>query len=155
MGVWDWPCRLLPLTAASPPRTADWVSSSRIPIYSFPFPQIGSDHFFYASPLCYCFFELTDIAMYKTLFEPLNTFRQARTRSQRQASPTQPDRTEPEPYFTSRRPNLPLPITAQSIWSEIQLRRNWKVFFPLKYAILSFWKCLNNYILGFQRGDIF
>ena len=28
-------------------------------------------------------------------------------------------------------------------------------FFPLNYAILSFGKCLNYWILGFQRGDIF
>jgi len=27
--------------------------------------------------------------------------------------------------------------------------------FSLKYAILSFRKCLNYYILRFQRGDIF
>jgi len=28
-------------------------------------------------------------------------------------------------------------------------------FFPLKYAILSFGKCLNYWMSGFQRGDIF
>jgi len=28
-------------------------------------------------------------------------------------------------------------------------------FFPLKYAILSFEKCLKFLISGFQRGDIF
>jgi len=32
---------------------------------------------------------------------------------------------------------------AQSIWSEIYLKRNWKIFFPLKYAISSFEECLN------------
>jgi len=30
-----------------------------------------------------------------------------------------------------------------------------KGFFPLKYAISSLGKCLNNYNSGFQRGDIF
>jgi len=30
-----------------------------------------------------------------------------------------------------------------------------RIFFQLKYAILSFGKCLNNQISGFQRGDIF
>jgi len=33
--------------------------------------------------------------------------------------------------------------------------RNWKDFFPLKYEILSFEKCPNYLISGFQRGDIF
>jgi len=28
-------------------------------------------------------------------------------------------------------------------------------FFSLKYEILSFEKCLNDYSSGFQRGDIF
>jgi len=39
--------------------------------------------------------------------------------------------------------------TAQRIWSEIKLTRNWKVFFLLKYEILSIEKCLNHWILGF------
>jgi len=30
-----------------------------------------------------------------------------------------------------------------------------KKFSPLKYAILSFGKCLSNYVSGFQRGDVF
>jgi len=47
------------------------------------------------------------------------------------------------------------PITAQSIWSEIYLKRNWKDFFPLKYEILSYEKCLNFWISSFQTGDIF
>jgi len=29
------------------------------------------------------------------------------------------------------------------------------IFSPLNYAILSFGKCLNNYISGYQRGGIF
>jgi len=36
------------------------------------------------------------------------------------------------------------PLTAQSIWSEILLRRNLNDFFPLKYVILSFGKILKN-----------
>ena len=46
-------------------------------------------------------------------------------------------------------------ITAQSIWSKIKLKRNRKNFFPSKYAILSFGKCLYYEISGFQRGDKF
>jgi len=48
-----------------------------------------------------------------------------------------------------------LSITAQSIWREIWLKRNWKDFFSIKIRNFKLWKCLNYYISGFQRGDIF
>jgi len=35
------------------------------------------------------------------------------------------------------------------------LREIERIFFSLKHAILSFGKCLNNLILGFQGDDIF
>jgi len=45
-------------------------------------------------------------------------------------------------------------LTAQTIWSEIQLRKNRKDF-SHPYAILSFGKCPNNGISDFQMGDMF
>jgi len=38
---------------------------------------------------------------------------------------------------------------------KFSLREIIRIFFPLKYAILSFEKGLNYKISGFQRGDIF
>jgi len=37
-------------------------------------------------------------------------------------------------------------------WNLVLEKSKW--FFPLRYAILSFWKCLNNEISGFQRWYI-
>ena len=45
-------------------------------------------------------------------------------------------------------PNSPKYLEWNSVYEKL------KGFFPLKYAILSFGKCLNNQILGFQRGYV-